>query len=592
MDDLPTEIRVMTLNCWGLKYISKQRGPRLAEIGRRIAAASPAFHVVALQECWCQDDYLAIRRQTRLVLPYGKFYHSAAFGGGLVVLSRWPLEESAMVRYPLNGKPQAFYHGDWYVGKGVAVARIRFGPAREHVIEVLNTHVRCPLFPSLLSPPRGCHIYIASLLLTNNDNIQTHAPYHSNSYECHRTAQAWEMAKLARAAAERGHLVLALGDFNMTPRSLSHRLLTAHAPVRDAWRALHPDSSLGQADLPAERARRRPIPTAAFNLRENGVASDSVYNTWRWPAARQRLLGEGRPHLDVPPDTMDPGAKRLDYVFAGTGHASLAAADAPGAGGWYVRDARVGMVDVHPTLGCSVSDHFSVEAVLAYDPPAATSSALSPAAVGRSNGTVTTAISGSTAHDEKAAAGPKATSSHDSLPRAPPAPQVPRQRSDSDVALTNGAYLQSPTASERAAAAAATRPRPPPEDEDPLPGAVYDEILAMIHKHRRAEEREQRWLAGGFFAALVAVVACLVAVWFSPRNFVAFLLLLLSALGLAAGVVCGLIALLFYGSEMRALKEFEWEIRNAKEAAVGDGGVGADVSMPLARPQNGSKAWR
>ncbi len=79
MEALPTEIKIITLNCWGLKYLSKFRNERLTEIGRRLAGAEPAPDIVALQECFCQDDYLSIRRQTRFILPYGKYYYSGAF---------------------------------------------------------------------------------------------------------------------------------------------------------------------------------------------------------------------------------------------------------------------------------------------------------------------------------------------------------------------------------------------------------------------------------------------------------------------------------------------------------------------------------
>jgi sphingomyelin phosphodiesterase 2 len=41
-------------------------------------------------------------------------------------------------------------------------------------------------------------------------------------------------------------------------------------------------------------------------------------------------------------------------------------------------------------------------------------------------------------------------------------------------------------------------------------------------------------------------------------------------LGLSAGVIDGLIGGLFVGSEIRALKEFEWEICNARTAAGGE----------------------
>lgn len=275
MDELPNEINIVTLNCWGLKFVSKLRRERLAEIGRQLSIADPQPHIVVLQECFCQEDFLSIRRQTHYILPYGKYYHSAALGGGLAILSRWPIEESSMYRYPLNGRPTAFWRGDWYVGKGVACAKIRYGPSGKHVIEVFNTH--------------------------------THAPYEGgkpdDSYLCHRTAQSWEMAKLLRGAAERGHLVLAVGDFNMIPMSPEHQLITALAPVRDVWRVLHPDSSVGPSHHPAEQARHRPVPTAEFNIQENGAASDGPYNTWRWTKAKQKLLGVGKPPVIVPPDT-------------------------------------------------------------------------------------------------------------------------------------------------------------------------------------------------------------------------------------------------------------------------------------------------
>lgn len=141
LDQLPTELTLLTLNCWGLWCLSAHRAARLAEIGRQIAKTQPPPHIVALQECWTLEDYEAIRRETRRVLPFGKQYHSGAFGSGLAILSRWPIEESSMYQYPLNGRPTAFFRGDWYVGKGVACARIRFGPDERDVVEVFNTHV-------------------------------------------------------------------------------------------------------------------------------------------------------------------------------------------------------------------------------------------------------------------------------------------------------------------------------------------------------------------------------------------------------------------------------------------------------------------
>ncbi|KAH6660046.1 Endonuclease/exonuclease/phosphatase [Truncatella angustata] len=531
------ELNILTLNCWGLLYLSAQRAVRLQEIGRAIASSTPAPHIVALQECWTQEDYQSIRRATRFILPYGKFYHSGVFGGGLAILSKWPIEESSMYQYPLNGRPTAFFRGDWFVGKGVACAKIRFGKAPREVVEVFNTH--------------------------------THPNYEhgsSCSYTAHRLSQAWELAKLLRGAAARGHLVLALGDFNTEPLSMMHRIITSHSPVRDVWRVLHPESSLGAAEEDLERNRRRPIPTAQFNIEENGATSNNVYNTWRWPKPQQKLLGAGRESdwPTVAADTLDPKGKRLDYIFASSG---LIEGETAG-WSWVVHDARVGMMDRHPELGCSLSDHFSVEATLVLHrtetvPPSSSLSHHRSRSVNRSRSSI----------PFPTAAASLAETRNTEIPT----PQ-----------LENGVYLQSPEASETNLPLPAPRPRDPNAPSSSsysaqletashsvsyLPSSTYDEILDEIRKYQTRQGFQQRWRGIHFGTWLVVAIVCYIGVWWTPP-YVAFILMLLSSLGLAAGVVDGLIALLFVNSEMRALREFEWEVMNAKATATGAGGPG------------------
>ncbi|KAI9673884.1 MAG: phospholipase C type enzyme [Caeruleum heppii] len=437
-------LHVLSLNCWGLKYIATHRHARLAEIGRLLALRTPVPHIVGLQECWTQEDYDSIREQTRHILPYGKFYYSGIFGGGLAILSRWPIVESSMVRYPLNGRPTAFFRGDWFVGKGVACARIEMDGGE--TAEVFCTHL--------------------------------HAPYErepNDSYLCHRTAQAWEISKLLRAAAERGHLVIGLGDFNMIPLSLAHQLITTHAPVEDVWRTLHPDSSIGAAIDDAEKVRGRVIPTAEYNLQENGTTCDSAMNTWRWDKSMQKRVAKGE-DLEVDVQSEDPRAKRLDYIF--TGHEPHGHASSGPYQRWAITDVRLSMTERHPTLKCSLSDHFAVEATL--------------------------------------------------------------QKGTASVGLTRSRIL---------------------------PSSTYTSILSLISTYNARERRQRRLRLSHFGLQLLLSVGCHVAVWFSPRPFVGFLLMLLSSLGLAAGVIDGLIGGLFVGSELRALKEFEWEIRAARSRA-------------------------
>lgn len=140
-DVLPDQINLLTFNCWGLKYISSLRSERISEVGNQLALMEPLPDIVCLQEIWTQEDYDILRRKTDVILPYDKFYYAGVFGGGLAILSRWPIVESSMTGYPLNGRPSAFFRGDWYVGKGIARTSIKIGPGAKDVIEVFNTHV-------------------------------------------------------------------------------------------------------------------------------------------------------------------------------------------------------------------------------------------------------------------------------------------------------------------------------------------------------------------------------------------------------------------------------------------------------------------
>ena len=309
-----------------------------------------------------------------------------------------------------------------------------------------------------------------------------------------------------KGAVERGHLVLGLGDFNMLPLSLAHHLISTHASVHDVWRVLHPDSSVGAAEDLVEQTRRRPIPTAEYNIMENGATCNSVLNTWRWDKSLQKQIGPGKPHVHIPGDTVDPKAKRLDYIFTSSG-----ARDGD-PGGWVIKDARVGMTERHPQLQCSLSDHFSIETTLQWHPEA-----------------------------------------HRQDP----------QRSDKDT-IDTGAFLESPNNSWYGTQI------PFLKENIFLPIATYDEILNMIDKYMARERRQRKFRLYHFFAWVIISIICLTAVWWSPYNFVAFILMLLSTLGLSAGVIDGLIGGLFMSSEIRALKEFDWEIRNARAAAGGD----------------------
>ena len=262
----------------------------------------------------------------------------------------------------------------------------------------------------------------------------------------------------------------------MRPLSLAHRIIESHSLTRDVWRIIHPDSSLGSTTDKLERARNVRLPNASFNLLENGTTCDSILNTWRWNKAERKQLEHGHEIQKLPTD-IDRKAKRLDYIFVGHSNADI----------WYLRDTCVGMMDRHPKLRCSLSDHFSVEATL----------------LRRS----------------------RATSDRSST-------------SDSNFAIT-----------------------PLPFG---LPETAYYEIGCMIEKYRQREKRQRIFRLSHGIGQLLISIVCFIAIWWSPTNFVSFLLLLFSTVGFGAGILDALIGGLFMSSELRFLVEFEWEIATAK----------------------------
>ncbi|KAI1420615.1 Endonuclease/exonuclease/phosphatase [Xylaria sp. FL1777] len=594
MDELPIELNVITLNCWGRKYTSPYREDRMGSIGRYLATVEPVPHIVALQECFEYADYLSIRRETRFALPFGKFYHSGAFSCGLVILSRWPIEESSMVPFSFCGRPSGLFRGDLFVGsQGVACARIRYGEGEEDVVEVFNT----------------------------NTHTSYGDPSRNKSYIIHRLSQAWEIAKLVRNAAERGHLAVVLADLNATPFSLPYRLLTSHAAIRDAWRVMHPDSSLGSTSNELERTRGRPVPTAVFNVAENGVTSSSAYNTWAWPKSEQRALRSGKRPMLISPEIQDEGGQRVDYIFFSRGgdpHASptdlseiLSAhntytddgvGSSPSPPGWVVKDVRVGLMARHPDLGCSLSDHFSVEATLILHTPTPLQHRRRRQSRSRSRSRSNSRAVSLTLADE-AMMSPKksATTSQNQTPRGMPStpnnrsnsrakekerqrgrPATPHSFTSTDAganiaAMEQGTYLQSPTASsyrrgsrDRAAwdlQLSSLELGTPPR----LPLTAYDEIVHLIDVHATRTHRYRKLGIAHFAFWLVIVIGSYIGIWFLPNGRGAFALLVASSLGFAAGVVTLLLALFFYAAELNRLNEFEWEIRNAKAVISGMG---------------------
>ncbi|TRM66134.1 Endonuclease/exonuclease/phosphatase [Schizophyllum amplum] len=250
------QLRIFSLNCWGLKFIAKDRDERIRAIAAALAASQ--HDVICLQEIWVFADFERVRDAAAGRLPHSKFFYSGALGAGLAILSHFPIVATAVHPYSLNGAPMDVGAGDWFVGKAAATATI-LHPILG-LVQIFNTH----------------------LFAKGGED----GPEYNRA---HRLVNAWEFAKLARQAAELGRHVIAAGDFNSIPTTLPMEVIRAHAGLLDAWAVTHPNPAAGAA-------------TPQEALARFGVTADSPLNTY---SAAKPLDSHARAHW----------GKRLDYVL-------------------------------------------------------------------------------------------------------------------------------------------------------------------------------------------------------------------------------------------------------------------------------------
>ncbi|AMD19533.1 HCL618Cp [Eremothecium sinecaudum] len=258
-------VKFLTFNTWGLKHVSKFRQERLCAIADKLAGYDnflqlvdyrdvsdnnyqldedpDDYDVVALQEVWCKSDWDYIVDRCKGRYPYHRWFLSGMVAGpGLAILSKIPIESTFLYRFPINGRPSAFFRGDWYVGKSVSITLLKQTSPNTPQLCIMNSHM--------------------------------HAPYALEgdaAYDCHRTCQAWDFSRLANLYRKSGYAVVIVGDLNCRPASLPFKLLTKEADLEDSWEQLN-----GKQDL-QYIARLLPMD----QIKYGGVTCDSTLNTWR-----------------------------------------------------------------------------------------------------------------------------------------------------------------------------------------------------------------------------------------------------------------------------------------------------------------------
>lgn len=115
-------LKVLTLNCWGLPFITPQKNKRLDAIIEILKGG--AWDIVALQEVWLRSD------QNRIVaksgFPHHKIFRESGrwISSGMLILSKHPIIKTDFHPFRVTGFPHKFNEGDFHAHKGVGFALI------------------------------------------------------------------------------------------------------------------------------------------------------------------------------------------------------------------------------------------------------------------------------------------------------------------------------------------------------------------------------------------------------------------------------------------------------------------------------------
>ncbi|KAI1301959.1 Sphingomyelin phosphodiesterase 2 [Halotydeus destructor] len=211
-EDAPVEnmlLKVITLNCWGLKFISSHREQRIKSIAQHLKEQD--YDIVFLQELWCQADFDHIKSTANL--KFAHYFKTCSIAGtsGLAVFCRWLPDSVHFEPFLVNGSPFKPQHGDWYAGKGVGYARV--------ILDQIRLHLFCT------------HLHAQY-----DDDEQI-----SHQYSIHRMCQAYQLGKFINLATEtaakakdKRDLIVLAGDLNTAAEDVPFRLLMSMTGLNDS----------------------------------------------------------------------------------------------------------------------------------------------------------------------------------------------------------------------------------------------------------------------------------------------------------------------------------------------------------------------
>jgi len=136
----PLTLKIVTFNLHALLVVARDHEVRMHAIGEVLAELDP--DLVGIQEGFIEKhrqillDAVADSR-----LAYHEYYPSGNVGSGKFILSAYPIVEAYFHRFEASNPWYKIYEGDFWAGKGVALARIEL-PDGAGCVDFYDTHLQ------------------------------------------------------------------------------------------------------------------------------------------------------------------------------------------------------------------------------------------------------------------------------------------------------------------------------------------------------------------------------------------------------------------------------------------------------------------
>lgn len=200
-------LRVLTLNVWSPPQ-GKHIPERMNAIADKLIELSP--DIICLQETFLANSRDILSKKLQKIWSHQHYFSAGFLGTGLMTFSKFPIIDSHFLRFSLGGKPEKIKHGDYYVAKGIGLARIQ---TPHGIVDVYNTH--------------------------------PHAQYENtpdNEYAVYTNTSLYEAVRFTHAQSP-NYPIIFCGDFNTQPHELGYSIVTQLGQFADPFMHLHPNTT-------------------------------------------------------------------------------------------------------------------------------------------------------------------------------------------------------------------------------------------------------------------------------------------------------------------------------------------------------------